>query len=332
MKRLSIITFGLLMLVLAACQTTQPTAVPTRSTSTGPRIIDISASVPERGGFQPDSIEAKEGETITLRFTAKDTRHGVAIGPALGIDLGTLEPGQVKEVTLTFDKAGKYTFYCNNFCSLKHWRMRGVVDVRNTAGQPVPAPHDPVIDALVANGINIDEEHTPADPHSPDLDFAMLPSPDRGIQLISTLALPPDLMSDVNRRMYTPAEALKLIQTANPRLTKQEAADVVAYLWAGSTPKDQLTSAENLYQKNCASCHGVTGSGDGPVSALTAKKPIPFTDTVHMFTMRNDVLYAKLRRGGMGTDMPNFGSVFTPEESWALVNYLRTLSVEPPNK
>ncbi len=41
-----------------------------------------------------------------------------------------------------------------------------------------------------------------------------------------------------------------------------------------------------------------------------------------MFTRRSDVLYAKIRRGGMSTDMPNFGTLFTAEETWALVDYL----------
>ena len=41
---------------------------------------------------------------------------------------------------------------------------------------------------------------------------------------------------------------------------------------------------------------------------------------------RSDVLYAKIRRGGMGTGMPNFGTVFTPEETWALVDYLWRLA------
>jgi len=41
-----------------------------------------------------------------------------------------------------------------------------------------------------------------------------------------------------------------------------------------------------------------------------------------MTTRRSDVLYAKIRRGGMGTNMPNFSKLFTPDEKWALVNYL----------
>ncbi len=50
-----------------------------------------------------------------------------------------------------------------------------------------------------------------------------------------------------------------------------------------------------------------------------------FNDPAYMFEMRSDVLYAKIRRGGMGTDMPNFGTLFTPDETWALVEYLWTL-------
>ena len=85
------------------------------------RVIDIVAAVPEAGGFQPNAITVETGETVTLRFSAADVTHGVAIGPALGIDLGQIDPGHMKEVTLTFDKAGTYTFYCNTWCSAECW-------------------------------------------------------------------------------------------------------------------------------------------------------------------------------------------------------------------
>ena len=103
------------------------------------RIIDIRAAVPEAGGFQPDAIQVKAGETVTLRFSSVDVTHGIAIGPGLGIDLGHVDPGQVKEVTLTFDHAGTYTFYCNSWCSPDHWRMRGVVQVDDPANPGVTA-------------------------------------------------------------------------------------------------------------------------------------------------------------------------------------------------
>jgi mono/diheme cytochrome c family protein len=36
------------------------------------------------------------------------------------------------------------------------------------------------------------------------------------------------------------------------------------------------------------------------------------------------LLHGKIIRGGMGTGMPNWGSIFTEEEIWALIDYLWT--------
>lgn len=38
------------------------------------------------------------------------------------------------------------------------------------------------------------------------------------------------------------------------------------------------------------------------------------------------VYYGKLVRGGMGTGMPYWGSIFTDEELWALVDYVRSFA------
>ena len=73
------------------------------------------------------------------------------------------------------------------------------------------------------------------------------------------------------------------------------------------------------------------GGGDGFMASQTAETPVAFADPHCLFTMCGDVLYAKIRRGGMGTDMPNFGTLFTPDETWALVDYLWSLFVEPNN-
>ncbi|MCC6803564.1 MAG: cytochrome c [Anaerolineae bacterium] len=49
---------------------------------------------------------------------------------------------------------------------------------------------------------------------------------------------------------------------------------------------------------------------------------VAFADPAYMFGRRGDVLYAKIRTGGMGTDMPNWGTVFTPDETRGVVDYL----------
>jgi mono/diheme cytochrome c family protein/plastocyanin len=297
------------------------------------RIIDIRAAVPEAGGFQPDAIQVNTGEKVTLRFSSPDVTHGIAIGPGLGIDLGHVDPGQVKEITLTFDQAGTYTFYCNSWCSPDHWRMRGVVQVTdpaNPAALAAPA-HDPVIEALIAEGVDIDDNVHQGEHSLPTIPLDRSPSAERGKKTVSTVNVPAELQDAGWRRAHSPAQALDRLAAANPDTSRADLADVIAYVWNPELSPEQFAAAQSLYNKNCAACHGETGAGDGPVASTTANNPVIFADPGYMFTRRDDVLYAKIRRGGMGTDMPNFGTLFTQDETWAIVDYLRSFSVTGNN-
>lgn len=286
------------------------------------RVIDIEMTIPEDRSFQPDFIEITAGEPVTLRFSSLDVTHGIALGPGLDIDLGHIDPGKVTEVTVTFDEPGVYTYYCNTWCSPNHWRMRGtiqVVDPDNPAVLHAPAT-DPAIEALIASGIDIDMAH------STDHNFPLVQTPSitRGEALIAALTMPVEITQQDWQRTHTPADALDLLQAENPTVAKVDLVDAVAYLW--QTPTDP--AAETLYNKNCAACHGQYGAGDGLAADYTVEDPIVFADPGYMFNVRSDVLYAKIRRGGMGTDMPNFGTLLTQEETWALVNYLWTFPFE----
>jgi mono/diheme cytochrome c family protein/plastocyanin len=292
------------------------------------RVIDIRAAAPEAGSFQPDAIQVQAGETVTLRFSSVDVTHGIAIGPGLGIDLGHVDPGEVKEITLTFNQAGTYTFYCNSWCSPDHWRMRGVLQVDDPAN-PDALPttqRDPVIEYLIAGGVDIDDNVHIGDDPLPTIPLDRPPSAARGETHLSS-NVPADLQDGGWRRSHSPAQALDLLTPANLDMPRADLVDVVAYLWSGELSSEQFAAAQTLYNKNCAACHGETGAGDGPATSSTANTPIVFADAGYMFTRRDDVLYAKIRRGGMGTNMPNFGTLFTQEETWALVDYVRSFAV-----
>jgi mono/diheme cytochrome c family protein len=43
-----------------------------------------------------------------------------------------------------------------------------------------------------------------------------------------------------------------------------------------------------------------------------------------MLAASDVLLQGKLLRGGMGTGMPEFGSLYSSEELWAMIAYLRT--------
>ncbi len=299
-----------------------------RPMASGVRVIDIRAAAPEAGGFQPDSIQAQAGETVMLRFHAEDVTHGIAIGSGLGIDLGEVDPGHIKEITLTFDEDGIYTFYCNTWCSPNHWRMRGVIEVRDTSNTIPVVQHDPVIDKLTAEGVDIDDTvHSNGQSNKSQEMDNIQPSAQRGASVISQLVVPPELNNLDWRRSHTPQQALALLLVDNSNASTSDLVDAVAYLWTVNSDPQSFASASSLYTKNCAACHGQTGGADGPIAGLTAVKPIAFSDPAYMWMRRDDVLYAKIRRGGMGTDMPNFGTILTPDETWSLVDYLRSLTL-----
>ncbi|GAB4409490.1 MAG: hypothetical protein Kow00106_03040 [Anaerolineae bacterium] len=303
-----------------------------RPTLASTPVIEIAMRVPQEGGFEPGAITIQTGQPVTLRFAAHDVTHGVAIGPGLGVDLGHIDPGTAREITLTFDQPGTYTYYCNAWCSPDHWRMRGtiqVIDPTRPAYVP-PASPDPVIEALIAEGVDLDARHGDGQEHdiTEAMSFERPPSAQRGQRLPPRLTLPEAIRDPAWRRSHTPAHALELLTAANPQTPRADLMDVVAYLWTADEPPVTTVDAATLYNKNCAACHGQFGGGDGPAADTTAEEPVAFSDPAYMAGMRSDVLYAKIRRGGMGTDMPNFGTVFTPEETWALVHYLWSLAFQ----
>lgn len=88
---------------------------------------------------------------------------------------------------------------------------------------------------------------------------------------------------------------------------------------------------EKLYQKQCASCHGLGGAGDGEAAYLLYPKPRDFTRgefrLVSTTTMEatDEDLFKTISRGMSGSAMPPWE--FLPEEDrWSLVYYVRYLS------
>lgn len=303
------------------------------------RTIDLLARVPETGGITPETIKVAAGEPVRLRVSVPDVTHGIAIGPGLALDLGHVDPGQVKEVRVTFERPGRYTVYCNVWCSPNHWRMRSTILVydpaRPDAALPPDAP-DPVVESLAARHVDLDAPHeAPAVPARP---FAS----ERGARVVDRLgpALPADLARPAWRRRHSPAQAwARLVATG---LARDEAWDAVAHLWVGALDGARLEAAATLFRKNCAACHGESGDGRGPGAAALAaqgigqhggaaapKKPAAFTRAGSMLGGTSELYYAKVRRGGMGTGMPSWGPVLTRDETWMLVDYLWTLQFRP---
>jgi high-affinity iron transporter len=78
-----------------------------------------------------------------------------------------------------------------------------------------------------------------------------------------------------------------------------------------------LSGAAALYRDNCASCHGATGAGDGPMARGMEPPPIAFTDRARASERSVFALYQVIEQGLEGTAMGSFANL-PVEDRWAL--------------
>lgn len=302
-----------------------------RSTIPGLRVIDLVGYAPAAGGWQPENIRVNLGERVLLRIYAPDVVHGFAV-PALGLDVPEIYPGKVVEVVFTASQVGRFPFACTRWCSQDHWRMRGeieVVDPKDPDALPTHRSEQPVYQQL---GIDLDAMRIHVDP--PEL----LPSAARGREI--GVELPPEMADPTWVRPYAPVEIFDQLRAdrALTGLSDQQFWDLLAYAWEGTLTRQSMETGQKLYARDCAACHGESGRGYGPagrelpgMSAMhpgMETGPADFTDITKLFSASDALLQGKVLRGGMGIGMPEWGSLYTDEEMWAVVAHLRSFGYE----
>jgi mono/diheme cytochrome c family protein len=122
------------------------------------------------------------------------------------------------------------------------------------------------------------------------------------------------------------------------RLPQDDIWAVVAYV-RGFSPGVRLDSAPDavpapadagqgreLFQARCAGCHGADGHGDGPAAATLGTRPRDLADPGWLAGRSDEQLVGTLSAGLPGTAMPAFGDELTPQQSRAVVGYLRELA------
>jgi cytochrome c553 len=92
-----------------------------------------------------------------------------------------------------------------------------------------------------------------------------------------------------------------------------------------ATPEELVTLGEQLYQENCAGCHGENGKGDGPQASSFTDQMSDFTDLEWMAETSNQELQAAIANG-VSPNMPSFSETLAEDQRWAIVAYLRSLT------
>ena len=292
----------------------------------------LHARMAETGGWMPESLKAVVGQPLRLRLTSDDVTHSFALGQSDQPPVD-VKPGEITEVTLNFDRPGKYTFYCTRWCGINHWRMRGVIEVSG----PVTGVVKEEPPLYVTLGMDIDADHRLDAPHRDVPLPATRPSAAEGEKL--GLSIPPTLLDRNYYLAHTPAEAFKTLKMT-PGLSKLPDRDLwnlVAVLWKNNISTQALENGKRLYATHCAACHGEQGGGDGVFAAELAQpasehagmakgemtqQPADFTDAAQLLGASPALLQGKILRGGMGTGMPYWGPIFTEEQTWDLVAFL----------
>ena len=88
--------------------------------------VSVAASKFE---FTPETVKGKVGQPLTFVLTSLDRIHGFKM-PEFGIRTDII-PDRETRVTLTPQKAGNFTFFCDVFCGDGHEDMSGTLVVES---------------------------------------------------------------------------------------------------------------------------------------------------------------------------------------------------------
>ena len=101
-------------------------------------------------------------------------------------------------------------------------------------------------------------------------------------------------------------------------------ADNIKNSLAGNT--SYMADAKSLYIANCAPCHGDKGRGDGPAAAGLNPKPADHS-SISVQSESDGALFWKMSEGR--APMPGYKKIFTDQQRWELINFIRTLAKSP---
>ncbi len=90
-----------------------------------------------------------------------------------------------------------------------------------------------------------------------------------------------------------------------------------------------LAKGKASFEQICASCHGVSGKGDGPAATALSPKPRDLTDKKYMSGLKDDYIKKLVKEGGQAVGksplMPPMGSALKDDDLENVIAYVRSL-------
>jgi len=89
-----------------------------------------------------------------------------------------------------------------------------------------------------------------------------------------------------------------------------------------------IAAGKKLYDNNCAECHGESGEGDGPQAPYANPSPPNLTDAEWKNGSTDGDIFAVIQNGVKDTDMASFKKDIPEQQTWHVVNYVKSLSAK----
>jgi mono/diheme cytochrome c family protein len=89
--------------------------------------------------------------------------------------------------------------------------------------------------------------------------------------------------------------------------------------------RELLTRGRVVFERTCATCHGLAGNGQSVVATKMTRRPPPSLHEERLRALSEEQIFT-VATNGYGL-MPAYGEIVAPDDRWAVVSYVKALQL-----